>query len=154
MRFARLARTILALLGLALITGLLHAAPPSKTPTPAASSRDKDKDKDKDKPKTLSDQLEGLSFRTIGPFRGGRAIAVTGVRHQPNVFYFGAAGGGVWKTTDGGSNWEVVSDKDFKTGSVGAIAVAESDPNVVYVGMGGCCRWPPGPPRRRTPPGS
>jgi photosystem II stability/assembly factor-like uncharacterized protein len=77
-----------------------------------------------------------LEFRTIGPFRGGRSTAVTGVRHQPNTFYFGGTGGGVWKTTDGGSNWEAVSDKDFKTGSVGAIAVSESDPNVVYVGMG------------------
>ena len=59
-----------------------------------------------------------------------------GVRHDPLTFYFGGTGGGVWKTTDGGSNWENVSDKDFKTGSVGAIAVSESDPNVVYVGMG------------------
>jgi photosystem II stability/assembly factor-like uncharacterized protein len=77
-----------------------------------------------------------LEFRTIGPFRGGRVTAVTGVRHDPSTFYFGATGGGVWKTTDGGSNWQVVSDKDFKTGSIGAIAVSESDPNVVYVGTG------------------
>ena len=82
------------------------------------------------------DRFEGLEFRTIGPFRGGRVTAVTGVRHQPQTFYFGATGGGVWKTTDGGSNWQVVSDKDFKTGSIGAIAVSESDPNVVYVGTG------------------
>ncbi|PYQ23983.1 MAG: glycosyl hydrolase [Acidobacteria bacterium] len=86
--------------------------------------------------KTLSDQFDGLQFRNIGPFRGGRSCAVTGVRRQPNTFYFGGTGGGVWKTTDGGSNWEVLSDKDFKTGSIGAIAVSESDPNVVYVGTG------------------
>jgi|KBSSwiStaDraftv2_1062776.scaffolds.fasta_scaffold02420_2 photosystem II stability/assembly factor-like uncharacterized protein len=142
MRLVVLARTTFVLLGLALLSlaltpgagVLLAVPPPGKTPTPASGS--KEKDKDKEKPKTLSDQLEGLSFRTIGPYRGGRSIAVTGVRHHPNIFYFGAAGGGVWKTTDGGSNWEVVSDKDFKTGSVGAIAVAESDPNVIYVGMG------------------
>jgi photosystem II stability/assembly factor-like uncharacterized protein len=80
--------------------------------------------------------MKGLTWRSIGPFRGGRSTAVAGVTSQPNVYYFGATGGGVWKTTDGGINWEPVSDKDFKTGSVGAIGVAESDPNVIYVGMG------------------
>ncbi|MGI8469751.1 MAG: VPS10 domain-containing protein, partial [Pyrinomonadaceae bacterium] len=74
--------------------------------------------------------------RLIGPFRGGRVGAVEGVPSQPNVYYFGATGGGVWKTTDGGANRENISDGFFKTGSVGAIAVAESDPNVIYVGMG------------------
>ncbi|MEO8432328.1 MAG: glycosyl hydrolase [Acidobacteriota bacterium] len=88
------------------------------------------------KPKTFSDLFEGLEFRDIGPFRGGRSVAVAGVRHEPLTFYFGATGGGVWKTTDGGSNWECLSDKDFKTGSVGAIAISESDSNVVYVGTG------------------
>jgi photosystem II stability/assembly factor-like uncharacterized protein len=77
-----------------------------------------------------------LQWRSIGPYRGGRATAVAGVSSQPNVFYFGVTGGGVWKTTDGGINWDNVSDEYFKTGSVGAIGVAESDPNVVYVGMG------------------
>jgi photosystem II stability/assembly factor-like uncharacterized protein len=77
-----------------------------------------------------------MEFRSIGPYRGGRVTAVAGVRGQPLVFYMGATGGGVWKTSDGGSNWRPLSDKDFRTGSVGAIAVAESDPNVVYVGMG------------------
>lgn len=80
--------------------------------------------------------MEGLSFRCIGPSRGGRVVAVTGVRGKPLVYYFGGTGGGVFKTADGGSSWEPVSDKDLKTGSVGAIAVAESDPNVVYAGMG------------------
>jgi photosystem II stability/assembly factor-like uncharacterized protein len=80
--------------------------------------------------------LKGLQWRSIGPYRGGRSTAVTGVSSQPNVFYFGATGGGVWKTTDGGINWAPISDEDFKTGSVGAIGVSESDPNVVYVGMG------------------
>src|SRR5437588_7843540 len=80
--------------------------------------------------------LKELKYRNIGPFRGGRAVAVAGVTSQPNVYYFGATGGGVWKTVDGGANWTSVSDGHFKTGSVGAIAVSESDPNVVYVGMG------------------
>lgn len=80
--------------------------------------------------------LKGLRWRSIGPYRGGRVTAVAGVASQPNVYYFGATGGGVWKTTDGGVDWEPVSDGHFGTGSVGAIGVAESDPNVVYVGMG------------------
>jgi photosystem II stability/assembly factor-like uncharacterized protein len=85
---------------------------------------------------SLAKLYEGLEFRSIGPYRGGRVTAVAGVRGQPLVHYFGGTGGGVWKTTDGGSNWQPVSDKFFKTGSVGGIGVAESDPNVVYVGMG------------------
>ncbi len=88
------------------------------------------------KPKTFSGQFEGLNFRCIGPYRAGRATAVTGVRGEPATFWFGSCGGGVWKTTDAGSNWENMSDKFFKTGSVGAIAVSESDHNVVVAGMG------------------
>ena len=88
------------------------------------------------KEKTLSDLLAGMAFRCIGPYRGGRVTAVAGVRQDRLTYYFGGTGGGVWKTTDAGANWEPISDKEFKTGSVGAIAVAESDPNVVYVGMG------------------
>ncbi|HJQ26493.1 MAG TPA: glycosyl hydrolase [Blastocatellia bacterium] len=80
--------------------------------------------------------MKGLRWRSIGPYRGGRSTAVAGVSSQPNVFYFGATGGGVWKSIDGGNNWENVSDTYFKTGSVGAIGISESDPNVVYVGMG------------------
>jgi photosystem II stability/assembly factor-like uncharacterized protein len=80
--------------------------------------------------------LKGLQWRSIGPYRGGRSTAVAGVTSQQNVFYFGATGGGVWKTNDGGNNWEPISDEFFKTGSVGAIGISESDPNVVYVGMG------------------
>ena len=83
------------------------------------------------------DLLKALQYRSIGPYRGGRSAAVAGVPSQPFVFYYGATGGGVWKTTDGGINWESVSDGSvFGTGSVGAIAVADSDPNTVYVGMG------------------
>ncbi|HEX8558991.1 MAG TPA: hypothetical protein VF668_12860 [Pyrinomonadaceae bacterium] len=81
-------------------------------------------------------QFGPLAYRQIGPFRGGRSAAVTGVAGQPFVYYFGATGGGVWKTTDAGVTWEPLGDQTFKTGSVGAVAVSESDPNVVYVGMG------------------
>ena len=70
--------------------------------------------------------MKGLKWRSIGPYRGGRSTAVAGVTSQPNVFYFGATGGGVWKSLDGGTNWENVSDTYFKTGSVGAIGISES----------------------------
>ncbi len=79
--------------------------------------------------------LEALEYRNIGPFRGGRATAVAGVPGDPTTYYIGTVGG-VWKTTDGGQNWNVISDDDFTTASVGAIAVAPSDKNVIVVGMG------------------
>jgi photosystem II stability/assembly factor-like uncharacterized protein len=80
--------------------------------------------------------LNGYKWRDIGPWRGGRSVAVTGVYGKPNEFYAGFTGGGVWKSTDAGQNWKCVSDGFFKTGSVGAIAVSESNPETVYVGMG------------------
>lgn len=78
---------------------------------------------------------ESLEWRCVGPFRGGRSCAVTGVPGKPNLFYFGGTGGGVWKTIDGGQTWENISDGYFG-GSVGAIAVSTYDPNVIYVGGG------------------
>jgi len=83
-----------------------------------------------------SDLYKGLKFRNIGPFRGGRSVAVTGVRGNPLLYYMGSTGGGIWKTEDAGLSWKNISDGQLKTGSVGAIAVAPSDPNVIYVGMG------------------
>jgi len=77
-----------------------------------------------------------VKWRSIGPFRGGRSVAGCGVVGDPKTYYMGTTGGGLWKTDDMGITWKNVSDGYFKTGSVGAIAVAESDPNVVYVGMG------------------
>ena len=81
------------------------------------------------------DQYKALEYRLIGPFRGGRSAAVTGVPGQPNLYYFGATGGGIWKTTNGGREWENISDGYFG-GSIGAITVSKSDPNVIYVGGG------------------
>lgn len=78
----------------------------------------------------------GMHYRLIGPFRGGRVTAVVGVPSQPSTFYFGSTGGGVWKTTDAGATWANVSDGYFSVGSMGALAVADSDPNVVYAGTG------------------
>jgi photosystem II stability/assembly factor-like uncharacterized protein len=77
-----------------------------------------------------------LKWRSIGPARGGRSQAVAGSASRPLEYYFGATGGGLWKTTDGGQTWRPVSDKFFTSSSVGAVAVAESNPDVVYVGMG------------------
>ena len=77
-----------------------------------------------------------MRWRSIGPFRGGRVTAVAGIPDKKLTYYFGATGGGVWKSEDGGLSWQIVSDGFFKTGSVGAIAVSQWDPNVVYVGMG------------------
>ncbi len=84
-------------------------------------------------------KLKELKYRNIGPFRGGRVVAVAGVTSQPSTYYFGATGGGIWKTTDGGASWLPVADGQLKTGDVGAIAVSESDPNVIYAGMGEAC---------------
>ena len=83
-----------------------------------------------------SAMLHSLQWRLIGPFRGGRVVAVAGDPVHTQVFYFGSTGGGIWKTTDGGIIWGNVSDGFFKRASVGAIAVSTSDPNVIYAGMG------------------
>src|SRR6266849_74000 len=76
-----------------------------------------------------------LRWRMIGPFRGGRTVAAAGVRGQPNLFYIGVNNGGVWKTTDFGHTWTPIFD-DQPTGSIGALAIAASNPNVIYVGSG------------------
>ncbi|MDE2679421.1 MAG: hypothetical protein OXI76_16100 [Gemmatimonadota bacterium] len=82
------------------------------------------------------DLFGSLRYRYVGPSRGGRVTAVAGHRAHPSTFYMGATGGGVWKTTDRGHNWRNISDGYFGTGSIGAIRVADSDPNVVYVSTG------------------
>src|SRR5207245_8425047 len=80
--------------------------------------------------------FQEMRWRCIGPFRAGRTVAITGVQGQPNLFYMAAVNGGVWKTTDFGNTWTPIFDDAGSSGSVGAIAVAPSDPNIIYVGSG------------------
>ena len=84
----------------------------------------------------IDSNLRNLRWRNIGPFRGGRSVTCSGVVGDPLTYYMGTTGGGVWKTLDAGNTWQNISDGFFTTGSVGAVAVSESDPNVVFVGMG------------------
>ena len=83
--------------------------------------------------------LNAYRWRSIGPDRGGRSIAVAGVKGRPREAYFGAVGGGLWKTTDAGNNWAPVTDGQINSSSVGAVAVSDSNPDVVYIGMGENC---------------
>lgn len=83
--------------------------------------------------------LDAYRWRGIGPNRGGRSIAVSGVKGRPLEAYFGAVGGGLWKTTDAGNNWAPVTDGQITSSSVGAVAVSDANPNVVYIGMGESC---------------
>ena len=110
---------VAALLGL-LAPAALPAQPAATQPPPAVAPA----------------LLAGLQWRSIGPARGGRVTAVTGVASEPHTFYFGATGGGVWKTENAGQSWRNVSDGFFREGSIGAVEVAPSDPRVVYVGTG------------------
>ena len=98
----------------------------SLTSAPAAETRS-----------SLDEKLwSGMQWRQVGPFRGGRALAVEGVSGEPDTYYFGAVAGGVWKTMDGGANWVPIFDKVKSTASIGALAVSDSDHNTVYVGTG------------------
>jgi photosystem II stability/assembly factor-like uncharacterized protein len=124
-RACRCLSILLLLTGIA-VSQSLQAIQAQDRPTATASASASD-----------VDPLKALQWRLIGPFRGGRVTAVSGVASQPLVYYFGATGGGVWKTTDGGINWEPITDNSvFGTGSVGAIGLSDSDPNTIYVGMG------------------
>ena len=88
------------------------------------------------KPSSETALFRGLQYRLVGPSRGGRVTTVTGVPSQPSTFYMGVASGGVFRTTDGGATWVPITDGKVPVGSIGAIAVADSDPNIIYVGTG------------------
>ena len=83
--------------------------------------------------------FQAMEWRNIGPFRGGRSTAATGVVGNTSTYYFGATGGGVWKTDDAGISWQNISDGQFGVGSIGAITVSSSNPNIIYVGTGTAC---------------
>lgn len=97
----------------------------------AAQAAETGKDKEKDK-------AEGMHYRMVGPFRGGRSLTAAGVPGNPNIYYFGATGGGVWKTTDGAMTWDPLFDKEASP-AIGSIAIAPSDSNILYVGTGEAC---------------
>ena len=120
-------------------------AAPSKTAiaTDAANAgndnnKDQDTEKDKDEKNEGDPLFKGMKYRSIGPFRGGRSLTAAGIPGDPTTYYFGSTGGGVWKSIDGANTWSPIFDKDGAP-SIGSIAVALSDPNVVYVGTGEAC---------------
>src|SRR5215213_1135377 len=128
-RFARPLATALFPIALLLAPGGADPALAAKTPkkeTAAPSAA---------KPPVDPALFAASKWREVGPYRGGRSAAVTGLPGDRNTYYFGSTGGGVWKTTDAGLTWRCVSD-GFFGGSIGAVAVSEWDPNVVYVGGG------------------
>jgi photosystem II stability/assembly factor-like uncharacterized protein len=124
-------RTVAAV-SFALALTLAGVSPADRTPASAAAQGE---------PATATTDpiLASVRWRSIGPLRGGRSIAVTGVKGRPREGYFGAVGGGLWKTTDGGENWMVVTDGQIHSSSVGAVAVSESNPDIVFIGMGESC---------------
>src|SRR5680860_1496221 len=83
-----------------------------------------------------STTFQTMEYRMVGPYRGGRSTAIAGHADRINEYYFGATGGGLWKTTDGGLNWDPVTDGQLNASSVGAVDVADSNPDIVYIGMG------------------
>jgi hypothetical protein len=125
--------TLLALVLLHSLALLLAVAP---APAVVETGADKPSDANEAAPPEL---FAGLHYRMVGPHRGGRVTAVAGVLQHRETFYMGATGGGVWKTDDLGMTWRNLSDGFFATPSIGAIDVADSDPNVVYVGTGSAC---------------
>jgi photosystem II stability/assembly factor-like uncharacterized protein len=129
--FRRPAAALLHTVGLALLfsspAGALHAQTALPAPSPVQAR--------------LASAVDpalyaGLKYRMVGPFRGGRATAVTGIAEQPHVFFMGTTGGGVWKTDDAGGHWTNVTDGFLDIGNIGAIDVADSDPRIIYVGTG------------------
>ena len=123
-------RVVLVLAALCLTAGMGWGnSPQSQTDSSGAARA-------ADFPTVDASFLTALDWRSVGPHRGGRTLAVVGDPQDPLVFYFGATHGGVWKTTDAGTYWRNVSDGFFETAPVGAIDVSLSNPAVVYVGMG------------------
>lgn len=143
-------RVVLLLILLSTLTFAQHRQPnkppePSAPPTPTGEPAEEKFPPEAGvvapaKPEPPKSPFEGMKYRLVGPFRGGRVLAVAGVPGQADTYYFGAVAGGMWKTTDGGLNWRPLWDKFTEASpSIGAIAIAPSDPNVIYVGTGEAC---------------
>src|SRR5258706_267845 len=109
-----------------------ETAPTPATPPDQKAAGEEESGKPEDK------LFKGMKYRLIGPFRGGRSLTAAGIPGDPTTYYFGATGGGVWKSTDGAMTWSPVFDKEG-SGSIGSLAVANSDRNTIYVGTGGAC---------------
>ena len=140
MRFPRIAMSLFALA--ALFTLILQSSPASAqqrsekaAETSAENRAATEKSKSKEDKK---EEEKGMRYRMIGPYRGGRSLTAVGVPGDASTYYFGATGGGVWKSTDGALSWKPIFDHEGSS-SIGSIAVAESDPNIVYVGTGEAC---------------
>ena len=142
MRMTRLALSLFASLAFLVVTLPSSAAPQrdqkaAKAAAETQSSTQKSTAKDEEA-KKKEEESHGMVYRMIGPYRGGRSLTGVGVPGDPNTYYFGATGGGVWKSTDGALSWKPVFDHEGSS-SIGSIAVADSDPNIVYVGTGEAC---------------
>src|SRR5688572_15681440 len=135
-RLACLGTTPLALVLAARSSDAQRTPRPTERATPAALLNPAYDSSLYSNPSATSSRFKALRWRLVGPFRGGRVDAVAGDPSRPFVAYFGAVNGGVWKTTNGGQTWRNVTDGKSDISSVGAIAVAQSDPNVLYVGTG------------------
>jgi len=112
--------------------------PTQTTPAPAVNSGDKKPSVEEESTKPEDKLFKGMKYRLIGPFRGGRSLTAAGIPGDPTTYYFGATGGGVWKSTDGAQTWSPIFDKEG-SGDIGSIAVANSDHNTIYVGTGEAC---------------
>src|ERR1700723_989318 len=128
-------RRVAALTALIIFVAMLSAAAPAQNAPPEKTSANPSE------PQFNPRLYQDLKWRCIGPFRGGRTVAATGVPGKPNLFYIGVNNGGVWKTTDAGRTWVPIFDGQ-PTGSIGALAVAPSNPDIIYVGSGEGLRRP------------
>src|ERR1700680_4029049 len=135
LRFGRTAWIASALLILVASTSLAQTREKERKPAELQSDPRKTSSTDTE---NEDPQFKGSKYRLVGPFRGGRSLTASGIAGDPNVYYFGSTGGGVWKSTDGSMTWTAVFDKQTVS-SIGSLAVAPSDPNVVYVGTGEAC---------------
>ena len=116
----------------------VKASQPAQTSQPAATASDGKEEGSEESEKPEEKAFKGMKYRLIGPFRGGRSLTAAGIPGDPTTYYFGATGGGVWKSTDGAMTWSSVFDKEG-TSAIGSLAVANSNHNVLYVGTGEAC---------------